>query len=121
MNSAFCRWATLICEGSEAAGRPLTRVRDNYKRWMEEAGFENVVERYFYWPVGAWAEGEYYKTLGAIFQHNLLAALEGMSLKALGMLGRGEGADCNADQGGRGRDYKWEEPDEFFCPCELPR
>ena len=82
---------------------------------MEEAGFENVVERYFYWPVGAWAEGEYYKTLGAIFQHNLLAALEGMSLKALGMLGWGEGADCNADRGGRGRDYKWEEPDEFFA------
>jgi len=54
---------------------------------MQDAGFENVVEQYFYWPIGTWAKGEYYKTIGAVFQHNLLAALEGMSLKTLGLLG----------------------------------
>jgi len=55
--------------------------------WMEEAGFEDVVEQHFYWPNGSWAKGEYYKTIGAVFQQNLLDGLEGMSLKVLGFLG----------------------------------
>jgi len=54
---------------------------------MEEAGFEDVVERRFYWPNGPWAKGDYYKTLGVVFQENLLAALDGISLKVLTLLG----------------------------------
>jgi len=82
---------------------------------MEEAGFENVVERYFYWPVGAWAEGEYYKTLGAIFQHNLLAALEGMSLKALGMLGWERERIVMLIKEVEEEITSGKEPDEFFA------
>ena len=85
-NGALYRWTRLLCDGAAMAGRPLTRVQ-NYKQWMEEAGFEDVVEQYFYWPNGAWAKGEYYKSIGAFFQQNLLDGLEGISLKVLGFLG----------------------------------
>jgi SAM-dependent methyltransferase len=85
-NSALRRWADLLCLGAAQAGRPLTNAQ-HYKRWMEEAGFEDVVELRFYWPNGPWAKGEYYKTLGIMFQENLLAGLHGISLRVLTVLG----------------------------------
>jgi hypothetical protein len=54
---------------------------------MEEIGFENVVEKSFYWPTGLWAKGTYYKQIGAIWQADLLNGVEGASLKILGQLG----------------------------------
>jgi len=80
------RWTQLLCEGAAKADRPLTNAQ-HYKRWMEEAGFEDVVEHRFYWPSGPWAEGEYYKSVGRMFRENLLAGLEGMSLRVLSLLG----------------------------------
>lgn len=59
----------------------------NYKRWMEEIGFEDVVEETFYWPCGTWAKGRHYKQLGAMIRQNLLNGVEGMSLKVIGALG----------------------------------
>jgi len=53
-------------EGSTKAGRPWINVT-NYKRWMEELGFEDVVEKTFYWPTNAWAKGRYGKQVGAFF------------------------------------------------------
>jgi hypothetical protein len=84
--NAMARWADLLKEGSERTGRSWQNVR-HYKRWMEEAGFIHVTERTFYWPVGPWAKGEYYKTVGSIFQEDLLHGLEGISFKVLGFLG----------------------------------
>jgi hypothetical protein len=54
---------------------------------MEEIGFENVVEKSFYWPTSPWAKGTYYKQIGAIWQADLLNGVEGASLKILGQLG----------------------------------
>ncbi len=58
-----------------------------YKRWMEEVGFEDVVEENFYWPCGTWAKGRYFKQIGAMTRQNLLNGVEGMSLKVIGSLG----------------------------------
>jgi hypothetical protein len=58
-----------------------------YKRWMEEIGFEDVVEETFYWPCGTWAKGKYFKQIGAIVRQNFLNGAEGMSLKVIGSLG----------------------------------
>ena len=59
----------------------------DYKRWMEELGFETVVEKTFYWPTNAWAKGRHYKHVGAYFQADILNGIEGMSLKVIGQLG----------------------------------
>ena len=54
---------------------------------MKELGFEDVVERDFYWPTSCWAEGEYYKKIASIYSRNMWNGVEGMSLKVLGALG----------------------------------
>jgi hypothetical protein len=85
-NSPFYRWNNLCVEGSTKLGRPWTNVQ-YYKRWMEEIGFEDVVEETFYWPCGTWAKGKYFKQIGAIVRQNFLNGAEGMSLKVIGSLG----------------------------------
>jgi cytochrome c2 len=50
---------------------------------MEEIGFDEVTERTFYWPLGPWAEGEYYKQVGKFAQENYHDGMEGISLKVM--------------------------------------
>ncbi|ROT35334.1 S-adenosyl-L-methionine-dependent methyltransferase [Sodiomyces alkalinus F11] len=50
-------------KASEALGRPLT-VASTYKSLMEKAGFKNVTERKYKWPLNAWAKDPYYKEIG---------------------------------------------------------
>jgi hypothetical protein len=54
---------------------------------MEQIGFEDVVQKMFYWPIHSWAEGEYFKQVGKLFQADLLHGLEGVSLKVMGLMG----------------------------------
>ena len=49
VSSDLYRWVELCIEGSAKLGRPWTNVV-HYKRWMEEIGFEDVVEVTFYMP-----------------------------------------------------------------------
>ncbi|KAE9381991.1 S-adenosyl-L-methionine-dependent methyltransferase, partial [Stipitochalara longipes BDJ] len=85
-SSNLHRWSELTCEGSAKIGRSWTNV-PNYKRWMEELGFVDIVERDFYWPSSRWAEGEYYKKIASIYSKNMCNGVEGMSLKVMGSLG----------------------------------
>jgi hypothetical protein len=34
---------------------------------MEELGFEDVVDKTFYWPCNTWAKGRYLKQVGVFF------------------------------------------------------
>jgi hypothetical protein len=86
VHSELYRWGELCVEGSTKVGRPWTNSI-HYKRWMEEVGFEDIVEKSFYWPTSTWAKGRYYKELAAFFQADLLNGLEGASLKIIGQLG----------------------------------
>jgi hypothetical protein len=86
VTSDFYRWNELVVEGSTKIGRPWTNVV-HYKRWMQEIGFEDVVEKSFYWPTNGWAKGRHYKQIGALFQADMLNGIEGMSLKIIGQLG----------------------------------
>lgn len=54
---------------------------------MEEIGFEDVVEKRYYWPTSPWAKGKYFKAISAYFQEDLLNGLEAISLKVMGVLG----------------------------------
>ncbi|KAK0636120.1 S-adenosyl-L-methionine-dependent methyltransferase [Bombardia bombarda] len=82
----LAKWNQLLIEGSAVIGRKWNNVV-NYKRWLEEAGFEDVVERHYYWPLNPWAKGRYYKTIGTFATEDLLNGLEGLSLKVIGALG----------------------------------
>jgi hypothetical protein len=84
--SSLYKWGQLITEASVKLGRPWTNV-PKYKQWLEEIGFEDVVEKKYYWPLSAWPEEDYYKLISTYAQADLLNGLDGMSLKLLGFLG----------------------------------
>ncbi|KIN02708.1 hypothetical protein OIDMADRAFT_120239, partial [Oidiodendron maius Zn] len=75
-------WFNLVLKGTIALGKDWTRATE-YKKYLEQVGFEDVVEKKFAWPVGTWARGKRMKTLGLWCRENLLAGLEGISLAIL--------------------------------------
>jgi len=76
----------LVVEAAAKAGRPWTNAQ-YYRQWLEELGFEEVVEKLSYIPTSQWAKGKYFKQLAVLFQEDLLNAAKGISLKTLGFLG----------------------------------
>jgi hypothetical protein len=80
--SSLENWAALIMKGTAALDKDWT-VAGQYKKFLLEAGFEDVVEKKYEWPLGTWAKGKRMKTLGLWCRKNLLSALEGISLALL--------------------------------------
>jgi len=85
-SSAIVEWGQTAIEGGLRAGRSWQNVQ-HYKRWMIEAGFEDVQEKNFYWPVNQWPKGEYYKNIGAYYLETLLVGVDAFSTRGLGLLG----------------------------------
>ncbi|RDW68603.1 hypothetical protein BP5796_09260 [Coleophoma crateriformis] len=87
VESNLYKWNQLLIEGSTKSGRPWTNVR-HYKRWMQEIGFEEVVEKEFYWPTSQWPKGSYLKGVSNWWQKDFLQGLDGISMRIFtGMLG----------------------------------
>jgi hypothetical protein len=82
------KWSNMMYHAVASMGRDWGRVA-NYKQYLEDAGFVDVVEKKFEWPLGTWAKGTRMKMLGLWYREDLLAAMQGASLailtKALGM------------------------------------
>lgn len=79
----------LMAEAASKIGRTWNNVQ-NYKRFFEEVGFENVVERKFYWPAGNWAAGDYYKSLAAYCTQDFKQGMVPIAAKLLPILGMGK-------------------------------
>jgi hypothetical protein len=58
INSNLYTWALLLNDGATKAGRPRASTQ-HYKQWLEEIGFEDVLEKRFFWPTSPWAKGKY--------------------------------------------------------------
>lgn len=78
-----------MMKGSAAFGTDWTRVA-KYKQYLEEAGFEDVVEERYEWPIGTWAKGKRMKVLGELYREDLLLALDSLSMA---VMTRGLGMD----------------------------
>lgn len=50
---------------------------------MSEAGFVDVAEKHFYWPLNTWPRGKKEKLVGVWAQQNLLDGMQAMSLAIL--------------------------------------
>jgi hypothetical protein len=63
-------------------------VLEKMKCQIEEAGFVDVEERKYKWPIGTWPKDPKMKELGAWTRAHLNAGLEGWTLRVLtGLLG----------------------------------
>ncbi|KAH0538562.1 hypothetical protein FGG08_004850 [Glutinoglossum americanum] len=78
------KWDNLMIEASIASGRegcPGPRL----KGFIEDAGFENVTEEVFPFPIGMWPKDKKLKEMGA---YNLFQRLEGLEGITLGLFTR---------------------------------
>jgi hypothetical protein len=88
-DSSFVKWISLLLEASEKIGRPLTNAH-HYSEWMREAGLVDIQERKFFLAVGPWPENARDKKLGAYNRANWIEAIDGPTMKLLGLVGWGE-------------------------------
>lgn len=72
----------LAIESSERFGKPL-QVVDKMARWIAEAGFENVTEKGYNWPIGPWSSDPKLKEIGKWNQYHWDEGLEGWSMALL--------------------------------------
>ncbi|KAF3900098.1 UMTA protein [Trichophyton interdigitale] len=77
-------WSRTFIEAGERIGKTF-RIADLAKKYMDDAGFENVVETRFKLPVGGWGKDKQIKRLG---QWNLLHCEEGIEGWAMALLTR---------------------------------
>ncbi|RDW63627.1 hypothetical protein BP6252_11172 [Coleophoma cylindrospora] len=86
--SSFEKWMGLVMKGAKIFGKDWSSV-SKYTQYLEEAGFVDIVEHKFYWPIGTWAKGAKNKKLGLWCKENFFSGLQGFSMavmtKALGM------------------------------------
>ncbi len=71
-----------MMEATTKLGKDWTRVQ-HYKGYLEQAGFVDVVEKKYEWPLGTWAKGKRMKTLGAWYREDMLSGLQGFSVAVL--------------------------------------
>lgn len=83
---AMRRWMALLMEAAARAGRPWTNGQ-HYRRWMEEAGFEDVRQVTFYWPTSPWAKTIHHKITAQFLMENARYGVEAVSLRTLSSLG----------------------------------
>jgi len=85
-------WFGSVLDASYRLGRPWDNAQ-HYARWMVEQGFEDVVEKRYFWPHGTWAKGGKMKRIGVAFREDMSAAVEAISMKLFTkVLGREEDA-----------------------------
>ncbi len=77
----FKRWAAVFYEAGDHMGRTL-RIGNNgtIERLLREAGFEDVVQKYYQTPVGGWSSDPVYRQIGLFNLSFMDESLEGFAL-----------------------------------------
>jgi hypothetical protein len=54
-DSIFDQWGRVSLEAREKLGKDL-RIHEQNKAFLEDAGYEDVVEHVYKWPIGPWTK-----------------------------------------------------------------
>ena len=73
---AFHRWTQFAVEVQQRTGKPLF-VFDTMRQTIADAGFVDMVEYRFKWPVGSWSSDEHYRELGRWYKEFWIHGMEG--------------------------------------------
>ncbi|KAJ9644710.1 hypothetical protein H2199_003673 [Coniosporium tulheliwenetii] len=79
---AIGMWHDLGVKCGEANGKTF-RVMYDMRRWIEEAGFKEVVETVYKWPIGSWPKDKKWKEIGRWSRLHIETGLESWSLAVL--------------------------------------
>ena len=74
------RWNAHALEAAAKPGRSLTNVQ-YYAQWMNEIGFEDVVEKNYYWPTSPWAKVEHMKQIAEVFKQDIRSNIDGLTMR----------------------------------------
>ncbi|KAJ2898478.1 hypothetical protein MKZ38_003867 [Zalerion maritima] len=78
-DSYIYKWTQGFVDAGENLGRPINSA-PKYKRMLEKAGFVDVVEKQFKWPMNRWPREKKFKEIGQWAFANVDGGLEGLSL-----------------------------------------
>lgn len=78
----LAEWWASSCRAFESMGRSMVAAR-HHKTRLEEAGFVDVKEVIFKWPINTWPREKRYKELGIWSSENTRDALEAIALAPL--------------------------------------
>jgi hypothetical protein len=84
--TALDGWCKGCMEAGAKIGRPWNNT-PNYKRWMEEIGFEDVKEMIFEIPTNTWPRGRRAKELGIWFNADLTESMSASKVLFIKILG----------------------------------
>jgi hypothetical protein len=62
-DSPYMEYLRYLNEAGDRSGRPMN-IASELKDWMEEAGFEDVVQKVYFTPLGPWPKDPILKELG---------------------------------------------------------
>ncbi|RDW84508.1 S-adenosyl-L-methionine-dependent methyltransferase-4 [Coleophoma cylindrospora] len=78
-DSALAKWGTSFTQAMGQFGRPIDSAK-LYKQQLEDAGFVNVVQVDFKWPLNRWPKDPKFKELGMWTNENFTGSLSGISM-----------------------------------------
>ncbi|KAK4671769.1 Putative protein of unknown function [Podospora comata] len=81
-DSGLWIWMSWLMKAMEAMHRPFSAAQ-NWKSMMEEAGFEDVVEYIYKWPINGWPRDPKYKRLGQWALYDMDQVMEAAILAPL--------------------------------------
>ncbi|CAG8386125.1 unnamed protein product [Penicillium salamii] len=79
-------WGPNLLGCGERAGRPLDTMERMKERFMN-AGFVDIHEKDYKWPIGLWAKNQKYKEAGVVNYHHWMSGMEGWSMWLLTKFG----------------------------------
>jgi hypothetical protein len=81
-DSALLKLGQYSIEAGERLNHSVESAK-HYRRQMEEAGFVNITELHFKWPMNSWPKDAKYKEIGAYTYQNFSSGLYGLSIALL--------------------------------------
>ncbi|TAQ87970.1 hypothetical protein B7494_g3709 [Chlorociboria aeruginascens] len=81
-NTALKHWNDIMVQAASLIGRDW-HCTAKFKQYFKDAGFEDVVEKKFTWPINSWPRDPKNKLVGMYQMTNVLDGIQGMSMKVL--------------------------------------
>ena len=78
--TSWQEWNVLFQEAMSAIGRDVGAAT-KYADWLKEAGFEDVYEQLFKWPINTWPKDKRLKEIGKWNMLNMLDGIEGFTFR----------------------------------------